>query len=348
MRVLVTRLSALGDVAMTVPVVCSAARQYPDTEFYVLSRPAMRPLFAHMPGNVRFVEADTSHGLRGLWQTFLRLKPLKFARVIDLHDVLRTKVLRTLFQFTGVKTAHIDKGRSGRKALTRAKHKVLRPLPTSFQRYEDTFRRAGLPVHVSFRSIYGSGQGDATLFAHVTGQLGDGKHWIGLAPFAAHEGKKLPFDTVQALVRQLAARTDCRLFLFGGGKEEAALLAQLADGLPNVLPLAGKLTLEQELALISRLDAMVSMDSANMHLASLVGTPAVSVWGATHPYAGFMGWGQSPDHAVQADLPCRPCSIFGNKPCLRGDYACLAAITPKQIIEQIDRIIRSSKKANED
>lgn len=78
--------------------------------------------------------------------------------------------------------------------------------------------------------------------------------------------------------------------------------------------------LREELILMSNLDVMVSMDSANMHLASLTGTPVVSVWGATHPYAGFLGCNQKEENAVQVSMPCRPCSIFGNKPCQRGDY----------------------------
>ena len=81
--------------------------------------------------------------------------------------------------------------------------------------------------------------------------------------------------------------------------------------------------MEAELALMSHLDVMVSMDSGNMHLASLINTPVVTIWGATHPLAGFMGWNQSEENAVQVDLPCRPCSVYGNKPCSRKDYACL-------------------------
>ena len=92
-----------------------------------------------------------------------------------------------------------------------------------------------------------------------------------------------------------------------------------------------------------QLDVMVSMDSANMHLASLVGTPVVSVWGATHPYAGFMGFGQKEENAIQLDMPCRPCSIYGNKPCHRGDYACLRDIAPARIINKVEQLLDEAK-----
>ena len=93
---------------------------------------------------------------------------------------------------------------------------------------------------------------------------------------------------------------------------------------------------------MSHLQVMISMDSANMHLASLVNTPVVSIWGATHPYAGFMGWNQRYENAAQVELDCRPCSIYGNKPCLRGDYACLKNISPEQIISKVESLLLTS------
>jgi ADP-heptose:LPS heptosyltransferase len=101
--------------------------------------------------------------------------------------------------------------------------------------------------------------------------------------------------------------------------------------------------MSQELILMSHLDVMLSMDSANMHLASLTGIPVVSIWGATHPYAGFMGWNQTKDNAIQADLDCRPCSIFGQKPCKRGDYACMTMIKPETVVEKVNTLLQTKQ-----
>ena len=335
MKILVLRLSALGDVAMTVPVIDSLARQYPGVEVTVLSTPFVAPLFARMPANVRLQGVDLGkyRGIGGLFRLFRRLRKERYDAVADLHDVLRTKVLRGLFACFGTSTAHIDKGRKEKRELTRPRHKKLVPLKSSFERYADVFRQLGFSVEVTFRSVYGDGKGEASLFQRVTGAP-DETHWIGIAPFAAHRGKMLPESTVARLIEAAATHPRWTVFLFGG-KAEAEKLEGWSRPYDNVLSLAGKLNLDGELALMSRLEVMVSMDSANMHLASLTGTPVLSVWGATHPYAGFMGWGQSLDRAVQTDLPCRPCSIFGNKPCLRGDYACLTEISAQEIVEKI-------------
>lgn len=340
MKLLVIRLSAFGDVAMTVPVIDSLARQYPQLDITVLSRPFMAPLFSLMPANVHFrgIDLTQNDGPSGLLALFRQLRGEGFNLVADLHDVLRSKVLRTLFFLSGVKTAHIDKGRRGKKALVRQHGKELVEQPTSFSRYVAVFARLGYPVEPAFHSIYGQGKGDASLFASVAVPA-CGERWIGVAPFAAHRGKILPQATVEELLRRLTADNRHRVFLFGGGGQERAAMEQWAAAYPRVVSLSGKLKLDGELALISHLNVMVSMDSANMHLASLVGVPVVSVWGATHPFAGFMGWGQSMDNTVQLDLPCRPCSIFGNKPCLRGDYACLEGLKAEMIMNKINLIL---------
>ena len=80
---------------------------------------------------------------------------------------------------------------------------------------------------------------------------------------------------------------------------------------------------------------MLTMDSANMHLASVSSVPVISVWGATHPYCGFKGWRQNDADIVQLPMTCRPCSVFGSKACHRGDYMCLTAIEPSMIADKV-------------
>jgi ADP-heptose:LPS heptosyltransferase len=162
---------------------------------------------------------------------------------------------------------------------------------------------------------------------------------IGIAPFAKHRGKIYPPEQMEEVVRILNERPHTKIFLFGG-KEESDLLEHWMEKYASVESIAGQLSFHDELLLMNSLDVMVSMDSANMHLASLVNTPVVSIWGATHPYAGFYGFNQNPDNAVQIALPCRPCSVFGDKPCLRGDYACLKMISPEMILSSVNKILK--------
>ncbi len=345
MKLLVLRLSALGDVAMTVPVLTSLAQQYPQLEITLMSKSFVGPLFVGMPSNFHFREVDVKayRGIGGLIRLFGELRKEGYDAIADLHDVLRTHVIRLLFKICGKRVAYIDKGRKEKKALIRSKHKVMKQLSSSFVRYEKVFQALGYPVQTTFRSIYGEGKGDTSLFAPALG-LPDEKQWIGFAPFAAHKGKRLPEETTKALLQNLSRFSKWRVFLFGGGTEERELLENWAKPYDNIESVAGKLELSGELALMSHLDAMISMDSGNMHLASLTGIPVISVWGATHPFAGFMGWGQSTENAIQTELPCRPCSIFGNKPCLlKGEkYVCLSH-TPHHIISTVAEVVNIPK-----
>lgn len=344
-HILVIRFSAMGDVAMTVPVIDSLARQYPDVRITVLSREFARPFFEHMPPNVGFMEADIKReygGVKGLNALYRRLTAKNFTAIADLHAVLRSSYLRMRFNIDRYKVQHIDKHRHGRRQLTATTNKRLERLPSSFQNYADVFARLGYPVKLDFKSIFPPCGGDLSeLPKDFCCERSDGELWIGVAPFAAHEGKVYPPRLMEQVINMLTERhRNCRIFLFGGGKSETPTLQDWSERLDRCTFASPKVGgLRSELILMSHLNVMLSMDSANMHLASIVGTKVVSVWGATHPYAGFMGWNQDPENAVQIDLSCRPCSIYGNKQCLRGDYPCLKNISPEQIVERIEKII---------
>lgn len=351
-HILIIRFSALGDVAMTVPVVYSLAKTYPNLRITVLSRAFARPLFADLAPNVSFMEADLKreyHGIKGLNALYRRLTAKNFTAIADFHNVLRSEYLRVRFNLDLYRVEHIDKHRAGRRQLVAQNNKRLVQQPTSFQNYADVLARLGYPVTLGFRSIFPAEGGNLNLLPAIIGPKNDGEEWIGIAPFAAHSGKIYNVERMRRTMHLVAQRhTKARFFLFGKGEQEDRLFPQWCAEMPHCVHVADNLeTLYQELILMSHLDIMVSMDSANMHLASIVDTPVVSIWGATHPFAGFMGWQQSSDRCVQVELPCRPCSVYGNKPCLRGDYACLNRITPEMIVDRIDFVLKKAKKSEQ-
>ncbi len=329
-KLLIIRFSALGDIAMTVPVVHDLAVQYPDLEITMLSREIARPLFGQLPKSVHFFAADLSgkhKGLFGLNRLIREIHFKDFDYIADFHNVLRTQWLRFVCRLFRKKVAKIDKGRKGKKALTRQKNKVFVQQATSFERYAKVLEQLGFPIKPQFTKL------DYSSFCGT--QKATKETWIGIAPFAKHEAKVYPLEKMEQVIKVLSERENTTIFLFGGGEGEKRQIAELCSKYSNVQTAQCQEGLKGELALLGQLDVMLSMDSANMHLASLVGTRVVSVWGGTHPYAGFLGWNQKAEDCIQLDLPCRPCSVYGNKACLRGDYACLKGITPEQIIEKL-------------
>lgn len=344
-HILVIRFSAMGDVAMVVPVVYSLAQQYPHVRITVLSRTFARPLFEDLAPNVNFMAADLKkeyHGIKGLNALYRRLAAKQFTAVADLHNVLRSEYLRLRFNIGHYRVEHINKHRKGRRRITAKHAKRLEQQPTSFENYVEVFKKLGYPVDINFKSIFPEGEGgNLNMLPKGINVKNSFEQWIGIAPFAAHEGKVYPPRLTHQVIEQLLQKyPKARIFLFGRGQQEDQYFTEWCQMHPECLYVSHQLeSLHQELILMSHLDVMVSMDSSNMHLASLTGTPVVSVWGATHPYAGFLGWGQSTDNIVQIDLECRPCSIYGQKPCRRGDYACMNGIAPETIIEKIEHIL---------
>jgi ADP-heptose:LPS heptosyltransferase len=339
-ELLVIRLSAMGDVAMTIPVIDSFSKSYPDVKITMLSSPKFAPLFEKIP-NLTFFAVDTKNefkGVCGIWRLFRTLKKNhSFDYVIDLHDVLRSKILRMFFRLLGTPVAVIDKGRSEKRALVREENKILKPLKSTVQRYSDTFASATLPLKVTFEKLFDE---SPELPLSVQNYLGEKKEkWLAIAPFAQHKGKIFPIEKMASLIEYYSNRSDLKIILFGGGGNEKSMMEEWASRFSNVLSVAGRFTILEELNILQMCDVLLSMDSSNMHFASLVGTPVVSIWGATHPYAGFYGYHQDIENAVQLNLECRPCSIYGNKPCKMGDYPCLNRIGNKLIISKLEKYI---------
>lgn len=337
-RLLVFRFSAMGDVALLAPAVRAIAAAYPDRELTVVTRARFGSFFEGIPG-VRIAAADLDgihKGIPGLYRLFRELQkagPVEY--VIDTHQNLRTSVLKLFFRLAGVPSVTLDKGRDEKKALTRKENKVFRQLPHSVERYLATFARAGFSAVPGEAPYFPPGKpAGAEAFLQSEGLLPKTKKWVGIAPFAQHEAKMWPLDRFPDVMQQLREKYAVHFFLFGGGKAEIEQLERLKAGSADVTVVAGKLSLSDELALLPRLDLMICMDSGNMHLAALSGVPVLSIWGGTHPFAGFGPWGQAGPHILQVpveELPCRPCSVFGNKPCWRGDLACMTRIGAEQV-----------------
>ena len=331
-HILVFRFSSLGDIAMTVPVIKLLLQQHPNVQVTFVSVAFVKPLFDDIE-RLHFIKADLKgrhKGIAGLYRLYKVLtKDVRFDAIADLHNVLRTQILRVFF--AGKKVAVIDKGRKQKRMLTRQQNKVLKPLPSTFQRYRNVFAKLDLPV------VLDVSQGIKSFSKHADNRWEqwkqNGFNIVGIAPFARYEEKTYPPEKIQQVIAFLLRQKKVKIALFGG-KEDAAVLQHMAAGNDHIEVIAGSLTFRDELAYLAQLDVMISMDSANMHLASLYGVPVVSIWGGTHPYLGFLGWGQSLENCVQIDLDCRPSSVFGNKPC-HNQLACMLGIAPLIIADKV-------------
>ena len=320
----------MGDVAMTVPVLAAFSRVYPDIKLTVLTKKQFAPLFRDLEKvNVIAADFNTSYkGMIGLYRLSKSLRNIHVDAVADLHNVLRTKILK--FFLLGIKFIQIDKGRARKKALITGK--IDTPLRTTAQRYADVFRSLGFDLKLDTPSFSPPKPLDNSI-TNILGGFSDAT--LGIAPFAAYASKTYPSSKMDKVIFELEKET--KVLLFGGGANETQQLETLASKYSNVFCVAGKFSLEQELDIISNLKVMLSMDSSNGHMAAMLGVKVVTLWGVTHPNAGFAPFNQLEANNLLSDqekFSKIPTSIYGNSYPEGYEFA-MQTITVESIVKTV-------------
>ncbi len=336
-HILVIRMSAMGDVAMTVPVIRACIEQYPNLKITILTRAIFKPFFRGVK-NISVFEADVigkHSGVFGLWKLSKELKKLNVDAVADLHNVLRSNILKLFL--SGTTFQQIDKGRSEKKALVSGQK--FEQLKTTHQRYVDVFEKLEVRIDLSNPSFPQKTEFNSA----CKNIIGDYISLIGIAPFAAFKSKAYPIQLMEVVIEELSKEN--KILLFGGGHHEIKALIGLENKFNNVISLAGKLNLDEELDVISNINVMLSMDSANAHIAAMLGIDVITLWGATHPFAGFYPFNQDNSNALLAKrekFPLIPTSVYGNKFPVGYDKA-IRTITPQEIIEKVNLILNRTR-----
>ena len=341
---LVYRFSALGDIAMTIPVLRSFFKSYPNQKIIFVSRNYAKPLFDEFD-NLEFIGVDFNKnykGVQGLFNLFKLLRKKNIKSVADLHNVLRTKVLNFLFRITLKKVQSVKKGRSERKKLIRKKNKIFKPLTPVQYRYCDVFRRLGFPVDLVNHEYPIKPFLDNDTEEQKLLSLCHNKKKIGIAPFASFQGKSYPLDLMQNVIAYLQKTHS--VYLFGGGENELKQIEIWDRAYENVFDVSKDFNLGQQLNIINYIDLMISMDSANGHLAANFGVPVLTIWGMTHPFCGFTPFDQALENSIVIDrnsYPAVPTSIYGNK-IPKGYENAFRSIEPKEIIEKALKILEDT------
>ena len=208
--ILAIRFSAMGDVAMTIPVMREVLEAYPDLTIVFVTNKNWGALCEGIPRLV-FFPADLKgvhRGVRGLYRLFKALRAAHpgVEAVADLHHVLRSRVLRTFYRLAGIRVSVIDKGRKEKQALTRKENKVLKPLVSTISRYREVFRGVGYGVAATDKPAESRGV--------------SGRKKIGIAPFATYKEKTYPLEKMEEVIIRLLERQDLDILLFGGGASE--------------------------------------------------------------------------------------------------------------------------------
>lgn len=326
-HILIIRLSSMGDVAMVSAVLRELLENNKNYKISVLTNFQFFPFFRAF-NDVDLISFDKKKqhkGLFGMFRLFKEIKKLDLDYVVDLHEVLRTNFLKAVLK---VPFYQINKGRNEKERLVSGK--IFAPLKSTHQRYRDVFEKIGISIKpLSKTQIHRVDISDLKLIPK------NNKLLIGIAPFAAHKGKEYPIVQMEEVIKEI--NKDFNVILFGGGKKEEFILDDLAGKHSNVINIANKFSLDQEMDVISNLSIMLSMDSANGHIAALMGIKVLTIWGVTHPFAGFSPYGQTDKNNIlvnRLQFPKIPTSIYGEK-FPNGYEKAISSISPKEIISKL-------------
>jgi heptosyltransferase-2 len=340
MRILVLQTAFIGDVILTLPVFQALHQSFPDAIIDGMVVPRASNILEHHPSIHEVISYDkrgNNRGILGAWRIIQKLRARKYDIIVVPHRSLRSALIARLsniprrigfdrsvgsFLLTDViayrKNLHeIERNLSLLKPLLSLPEQRLLPIlvPTSddVRAVEDLFR----PIK--------------TKWGNVT---------ITVAPGTVWNTKRWPKESFTELAKMIVGKGMNVVLV--GGKEDALLCEQIAAsvGGERLLNAAGRLTLRQTAAMILKSNALVSNDSAPMHLAAAVGIPVVAIFGATAPSIGFGPSGPR-DIVVEVNgLSCRPCSLHGTEKCPIGTFQCMLDIAPHQVFETLRQLLK--------
>lgn len=326
-RVLVIRLSSLGDILLTTPVLRLLREHCPAAQIDFLTRTTYKDLLCANPCVDRVLLFDPQQGLR---QTLHTLRQIRYDLVVDLHRTLRSRLLcRGLLaqrQLTYAK-------RTVRRALlAHLGWNTLRAMTPVPELYAAPLRHVGMTAPLPPLEMHLTPASQATMRTYVRQALPHsvGQPLLALAPGARWPTKRWPVERFAAVAQELAQAQRAAVVVLGG-VEDMALAQELCRRLRvPVLDSTGKLSLMHTAALLQQCHLLLSNDSGLMHMATALRVPVVAIFGPTVQEFGFypfQAWAQ----VISADLPCRPCSTKGSARCPRGHHQCMQQVTVAQV-----------------
>ena len=248
-------------------------KSYPDVNLWMVSNINNQSIF-DFDKRLKFIGIDFNSKEKNIFQIAKKVKEvsgnINFSGIYDLHDVIRSKALRLLLSHKTNVIRIFAKERNLKKEIIDKKIR-LRKLKTSSERYLDCLKQ-------DFEKIN---------FNKISKSLESGsnkKDIIGIAPFSAHKSKIWPLANYQKIINHFK---NFQFVIFAFGKEEIKISKKFFLKNSNCTIIERNLDLNGQMQLINDFKVFISMDSANMHLASLTSANVVSIWGPTHPFLGF-------------------------------------------------------------
>ena len=329
-KILVIRLSSLGDVTLITPALRALRQRFSKARIHVATRSEYVPLLRPSP----WVDAAQALDRKGEKDFVAYLKDIRregYDLVVDLHATLRSRMIA---QASGAgKVLRYHKAALSRRALVAFKAKGAVRAKHVVDRYLECLLPLG--IERPSRQLEIVLETREKTFGREF--LGEGGPFIALVPGAKHATKRWLKDGFVEVGKSLWQKDRIGSVVLGG-KEEKALVESVAEGIGDGAKTACGLGLRQMASVLACCKVVVTNDSGPMHLATAVGKPVVALFGPTVEAFGFFPLGDR-NVVLQRELYCRPCSLHGTERCPEGHFKCMKEITPEEVLNAVRSIL---------
>lgn len=343
-KTLVIRFSSIGDILLSTPLLRVLRARFPQGQIDYVTRSEYAQL-VRFNANLNVThEFNAATGFTGLRELKKKLRRERYDLVIDLHNSIRSRFLRSMRGVGSIVT--INKRIKERTLLIRFKKNTYDLIVPVGDRYIETVREFGIQsdgkgpeIHIPDEILFGVSGKIAKL------RLNKFEHVAGLCPFARHSTKEWPAERFIELGVKVANELNGAIMIFGGGPDKARadhMVRSLSDSLGSerIFNLTGELSLLESAAAMQYCDVIVTNDSGLMHLAEATEKKVVAMFGSTVEEFGFFPQNKNSVVLERKGLYCRPCTHIGRAQCPEGHFRCMTEITAEDARRAVVEFIR--------
>lgn len=336
-KTLVIRFSSIGDIVLSSPMLRVLRARFPTGQIDYVTRTEYAELVKSNQYLNHTYEFDVDRGFEGLRSLKKRIRDEGYDLIVDIHDSLRSKYLRSL---RGPKRVVVNKRVLERSVLVNFKKNTYKGIVPVVDRYIETLKQfgitndgRGLELHIPDEVLFGVSGRIARL------QLNRFEKVVGLCPGARHVTKRWPADGFARVGAAFAQKLDAKVLLFGGPADEPVCNQIAWDinnqvGAERAMSLCGQLKLLETGAAMEYCDVIITNDTGLMHIATAMHKKVVAVFGSTVREFGFFPYDPAAVVLERQGLDCRPCSHIGRSDCPEKHFKCMTEIDPDQVFSR--------------
>jgi len=335
MKILIIRLSSIGDILLTTAFIRQTRQTFPNAEIDFVVKKKFSELIRHNPNIDNLFEYDDSKNIS--LSEFVKLfNGRAYDYVFDLHNNFRSIYLRQ--KISAKKKFHIRKDKLAQTVFVKFKWRRYIQLKSIPERYLEVGLRAGIQDDGKGLEIYWDEKNESPVIEYVKKMKIDmTRPAIGIAPGAGYFTKQWPIEYFERLIGHINTDGGFNIILIGGDNEIE--LAKQLNHIPNVYNFTGKLNILESGIAISKLKCLVSNDSGMMHMATAVHTPVIAIFGSSVKEFGFYPYRADGFVVENKNAKCRPCSHVGKNTCPKGHFMCMNDIQPEEVYKKMMELI---------